>query len=78
MIQLIILLTTMENEIRLHKLGIEKVKIFNKEFDRVYDYYKQKAEDSGYHGELKFIKERGKVIIYSIIELSDDNIDLSI
>lgn len=68
----------MENEIRLHKLGVEKVKVFNKEFDRVYDYYKQKAESSGYHGELKFIKEHGKIIIYTIIQLSGDNFDLNV
>lgn len=63
----------MEDEIRLHKIGTEKIKVFENNFDKVYDYYKRKAEDSGYWGELKFIKERGKVIIYVVIELPPQN-----
>lgn len=61
------------DDIRLRRIGTEKIKIFENCFDEVYDHYKQKAEDEGYHGELKFIKERGKVIIYTIIELPDPN-----
>jgi hypothetical protein len=63
------------SEVRLHKLGVEKCRVFEMNFDEVYDHYKQKAEDEGYLGDLKFIKERGKIIIYSIIELppSDDD-----
>lgn len=58
----------------LKKLGIEKEKVFNKDFDYFYDLYKQKALDCGRKGELRFIKERGKVIIYVVIdELSDDD-----
>ncbi len=57
------------DDIRLRKIGTEKVKVFEKCFDKVYDYYKQKAEDSGYWGELKFIKEKGKIIVYTVIEL---------
>lgn len=60
-------------EIRLHKIGTEKIKVFENNFDKVYDYYKRKAEDSGYWGELKFVKERGKIIIYVIIELPPPN-----
>lgn len=61
------------DEIRLHKVGSEKLKVFENNFDKVYDYYKQKAEESGYWGELKFVKEKGKVIIYAIIELPPPN-----
>jgi hypothetical protein len=61
----------MENEIRLRKIGIEKSKSFDMDFDGLYDFYKNKAEDMGYFGDLKFIKERGKVIIYTIIEFPD-------
>ena len=58
----------------LKKLGIEKEKVFNKDFDYFYDLYKQKALDCGRKGELRFIKEKGKVIIYVVIdELSDDD-----
>lgn len=65
------------DDIRLHKIGTEKVKVFENCFDKVYDYYKQKAEDSGYWGELKFIKEKGKIIVYTVIELPPlDNDDL--
>lgn len=65
----------MSNEILyLRKLGTEKVKFFEANFDKVYDYYKRKAEDMGYWGDLKFIKERSKVLIYTIIE-DYDNID---
>ena len=63
----------MEEEIRLHKIGTEKIKVFENNFDKVYDYYKRKAEDSGYWGELKFVKERGKIIIYVVIELPPSN-----
>lgn len=61
------------DEIRLHKVGSEKLKVFENNFDKVYDYYKQKAEESGYWGELKFVKEKGKVIIYAIMELPPPN-----
>ena len=63
----------MKEEIRLHKIGTEKIKVFENNFDKVYDYYKRKAEDSGYWGELKFVKERGKIIIYAVIELPPPN-----
>jgi hypothetical protein len=59
----------MENN--LHKLGQEKIKIFQSDFDKLYDWYKLKAEKAGYFGELKFIKERGKIIIYVEIKLPD-------
>jgi hypothetical protein len=51
----------------LKKLGIEKEKVFVKNFDYFYDLYKQKALDYGKKGELRFIKEHGKVIIYVVM-----------
>jgi hypothetical protein len=52
----------------LKKLGIEKEKVFNKDFDYFYDLYKQKALDYGRKGELRFLKEHGKVIIYVVMD----------
>ena len=52
----------------LKKLGIEKQKDFEKDFDRFCDIYKQKALDLGRKGELRFIKERGKLLIYVVID----------
>jgi hypothetical protein len=52
----------------LKKLGVEKEKVFIKDFDYFYDMYKQKALNYGKKGELKFIKERGKVIIYVVMD----------
>ena len=49
------------------KLGIEKAKVLNKDFDVIYERYSKKAKIQGYHGELKFIKEHGKVLIYVVI-----------
>lgn len=64
----------MSDEIlHLKKIGIEKVKVLEKGFDQVYDFYKRKAEDMGYWGDLKFIKEKSRVFIYTIIEGYDDN-----
>jgi hypothetical protein len=57
------------DELRLHRIGTEKIKVFENNFDKVYDFYKHKAISSGYWGDLKFIKERGKVIIYVEINL---------
>jgi hypothetical protein len=55
-------------DVLLKKLGIEKEKDFNKDFDYFYDLYKQKALDFGKKGELKFVKEHGKVVIFVVIE----------
>jgi len=55
------------DDILLKKLGIEKVKFVNQNFDEICDKYKKKSKELGYNGELKFIKEHGKVIIYVII-----------
>lgn len=58
-------------DIRLHRLGSEKIKIFESNFDKYFDWYKDKATSSGYFGDLKFIKERGRIIIYVSIELPE-------
>ncbi len=49
-------------------IGSEKKTLVDKNFDYYYDYYKKKAEDSGYYGELKFSKERGKIIFFVEID----------
>jgi len=53
---------------RLRKIGWEKASVFNKNFDKVYDYWKNKAiNDYNYFDELKLIKEHNKVFIYLIL-----------
>lgn len=54
---------------RLIKIGIEKTKVFDKNFDVLYEKYKQKALNMGYNTNLKIIKEHNKVMIYAIIEI---------
>lgn len=49
---------------------MEKEKVFVKDFDYFYDLYKQKALDLGRKGELRFIKERGKIIVY--VEIGEE------
>jgi hypothetical protein len=54
---------------KVRKIGWEKASLFNKNFDKVYDYWKNKAqEEHKYYGDLKLIKEHNKVFIYIIIE----------
>ena len=53
---------------RLKKIGQVKATIFNKEFDRVYDFWKEKAKkEFNYYDDLKFIKEHNLVFIYLIL-----------
>lgn len=52
----------------LRKIGIEKAKTFNKNFDTLYEKYKEKAINMGLLGELKFITEHNKVLIYVITQ----------
>lgn len=59
---------------RLKKIGNVKATQFNKEFDRVYDYWKKRAEDQfNYFDDLKFIKEHNQIFIYIILPLLEDN-----
>ena len=53
----------MEEE-RFRKLGIEKKTKFDENFDELYDKYKKMATDGGYKGDIKFVTEKGKVIVY--------------
>lgn len=46
------------------KLGWVKQKNFDEHFDELYDRFKKKAEELGLMGELKFVSEHGKVLIY--------------
>ncbi len=56
------------SDIRLRKIGWEKTSVVNKNFDKVYDFWKQKAIDQyNYHGELRLIKEHNKMFIYIIL-----------
>ena len=54
---------------RLIKIGIEKTKVFDKNFDILYEKYKQKALNMGHKPNLKIIKEHNKVMIYVIIDI---------
>jgi hypothetical protein len=54
---------------KVRKIGWEKASLFNKNFDKVYDYWKNKAqEEYNYYDDLRLIKEHNKVYIYIIIE----------
>lgn len=55
------------------KIGREKTKLFNNNFDKVYDYYKKKAVKMGYKGDLKLIKEKSFILIYIENHLEDFN-----
>ena len=60
---------------RLKKIGQVKATTFNKEFDRVYDYWKKRAEDEfNYFDELRFIKEHNLVFIYTVTEFEGDEL----
>jgi len=54
-------------EERLRKLGIEKIKDLNKDFDKFYEAYKKKAEEAKCFGELRFKKQHGRVFIYVVL-----------
>ncbi len=61
--------------VRLRKIGWVKATQFNKNFDEIYDYWKDKALfELGYGGEIKFIKEHNKIFVYIIIP-HDDNLE---
>lgn len=61
---------------KIRKIGWEKASLFNKNFDKVYDYWKNKAEEEhNYYDDLKLIKEHNKVYIYIIIEDIDQYTD---
>jgi hypothetical protein len=54
---------------KVRKIGWEKASLFNKNFDKIYDYWKKKAQEEwNYYDDLRLIKEHNKVIIYIIID----------
>ena len=58
---------------RLRKIGQVKATDFNKSFDKIYDFWKDKAEfELGYGGELRFIKEHNLVFVYIILPRLDN------
>jgi hypothetical protein len=54
-------------EERLRKLGIEKNKVLNDDFDNLYEKYKKKALEAGYEGEIRFKKQKSRIFIYVVI-----------
>lgn len=50
------------------KLGEEKKINVDKNFDFYHDYYKNKAENLGYYGEIKIKKEHSKVIFFVVLD----------
>ena len=52
----------MINHVR--RLGTEKKSDVDEDFDKYYDMYKNKSEEQGISGEIKVLKERGKIIFY--------------
>ena len=60
-------------EERLRKIGEIKASLFKKNFDKIYDFWKDKAmSDHNYCGELKFIKEHNRVFVYIVINFEDN------
>ena len=54
---------------KVRKIGWEKASLFNKNFDKIYDYWKKKAQEEwNYYDDLRLIKEHNKVFIYIVIE----------
>ena len=46
------------------KLAVVTPKDLERDFNLIYQTYKDIAVKAGFNGDLKFVKERGKVIIY--------------
>ena len=55
------------SNIRYKKLGVVKQKDLDKNFDIICEEYRNLATSYGLVGDLKFIKERGRVLIYIAI-----------
>jgi aromatic ring-opening dioxygenase LigB subunit len=54
-------------DLRYKKLGSVKQKELDNNFDVIYEEYKKIALELGLDSPLKFIKEKGRVIIYVAI-----------
>lgn len=48
-------------------LGKEKKKTLDDNIDFIMDKYRNKANELGYKGELRFRKEKGKIVISVVI-----------
>lgn len=48
-------------------LGTVKASELKKDFDNIFDKYKDKAKKMGYNGNLKFKKDGGKITIFVTI-----------
>ena len=55
------------SEERYKKLGVVKPSDLEADFDGVCDKFKKIALDAGLTGDLKFVRERGKVLIYIVL-----------
>jgi predicted enzyme related to lactoylglutathione lyase len=61
---------------KVKKIGWEKASLFNKNFDKIYDFWKKKAEEEyNYYDDLKLIKEHNKVLIYIKVDDIDQYTD---
>lgn len=54
-------------EERYKRLGSVKQKELDTNFNMVYEKFRGKALEAGYTGDLKFVKERGKIVIFVVI-----------
>ena len=55
------------------KIGVEKIKVFDKDPDYFMDFYKDKALSQGYKGNLKFKKEGANLVIFVELISVDNN-----
>ena len=61
---------------KVRKIGWEKASLFNKNFDKIYDFWKKKAQEEwNYYDDLRLIKEHNKVLIYIIVDDIDQYTD---
>lgn len=54
------------------KIGAVKKTLVDEDFDFYYDFFRNKAENDGYYGDLKFTKEKGKIVFFVEIEEVDE------
>lgn len=55
------------SEERFKRLGSVKQKELDADFDSIYEKYRKKALDEGYTGEIRIVKEKGRVIFFVVI-----------
>jgi hypothetical protein len=55
------------SESRYKKIGVVKQKELDKDFDIICEKHRNLATSYGLKGDLKFIKEKGKILIYIAI-----------